>query len=63
MYIQLSQVNSNLICILGRPVISQRDVMYTVILAKIPHHIIMCSEQVFQKTVETPLSENKATKK
>jgi len=37
--------------------------MYTVILAKIPHHIIMCSEQVFQKTVETPLSENKATKK
>ena len=58
----IKSVNTNLICILGCPVISQRNVMNTVILTKISHHIIMRSEQVFQKTVETPFSENKATK-
>ena len=54
---------TNLICIFGCPIIPQRNVMNTVILAKISHHIIMRSEQVFEITVETPLSVKKKWQK
>ena len=48
--------SSHLICILFCPIISKRNVMNIVILAQIPHHIIMSSKQVLHVTMETPMS-------
>ena len=48
--------SSHLICILFCPIISKRNVMNIVILAQIPHHIIMSSKQVLHVTMETPTS-------
>ena len=48
--------SSHLICILFCPIISKRNVMNIVILAQIPHHIIMSSKQVLHVAMETPTS-------